>query len=133
MKYDITFHPSWWHENAGIDFTQDFFDDPKYRMECDLKMRKTLYEHFGEFGIGEKDPQKRPLLGTDLLAAGYLHSELMGCKIRYQPDNSPQVECMNLDEDTIGEIVLPDLAESTVWKRTQRQMDYLMEKFETKK
>ena len=24
MKYDITFHPSWWHKNAGVDFTQDF-------------------------------------------------------------------------------------------------------------
>lgn len=57
MKYDITFHPSWWHKNAGVDFTQDFFDDPEYRMDCDVRMRKTLYEHFGEFGIGEKDPK----------------------------------------------------------------------------
>ena len=61
MKYDITFHPSWWHDNGGIDFTQDFFDDPEYRMECDRKMRKTLYEHFGEFGIGEK-----ALVGTKI-------------------------------------------------------------------
>ena len=42
MKYDITFHPSWWHENAGVDFTQEFFDDPGYRMDCDGKMRRTL-------------------------------------------------------------------------------------------
>ncbi len=129
MKYDITFHPSWWHDNGGIDFTQDFFDDPEYRMECDRKMRKTLYEHFGEFGIGEKDPGKRPLLGTDFLAAGYLHSEIMGCKIRYQADNSPQVECMNLDEDTIGDLALPDLDRSEVWKRTQKQIEYLMENY----
>ena len=54
MKYDITFHPSWWHENAVIDFTQQFFDDPEYRMEADVKMRKTLYEHFGDLGIGER-------------------------------------------------------------------------------
>ena len=72
IPYGITFHPTWWHENAGIDFSQPFFDDFEYRMEADVKMRKTLYEHFGSFGIGEKDPQRRPLLGTDLLAAGYL-------------------------------------------------------------
>ena len=130
MKYDITFHPSWWHENAGIDFTQQFFDDPEYRMEADIKMRRTLYEHFGDLGIGEKDPQKRPLLGTDLLAAGYLLSELMGCGIRYQADNSPQVECMDLDEDSIDQIQVPDLDTSEVWQRTQKQIDYLLEKYD---
>lgn len=125
MKYDITFHPSWWHEYAGVNFTQEFFDDPEYRMECDIRMRKTLYEHFGEYGIGEKDPQKRPLLGTDLLAAGYLLSEIMGCGIRYEPDNSPQVICRNLDEDSIGDIKAPDLDSNEVWGRTQKQIDYL--------
>ena len=44
MQYDITFHPSWWHKNVGICFSQEFFDDPGYRMECDIKMRKALYE-----------------------------------------------------------------------------------------
>lgn len=129
MKYDITFHPSWWHEYAGVDFTQDFFDEPEYRMECDVKMRKTLYEYFGDYGIGEKEPKKRPLLGTDLLAAGYLHSELMGCAIRYQADNSPQVECRNLDEDSIEDVEVPDLDSSPVWERTRKQIEYLQEKY----
>ncbi|MBO5197589.1 MAG: hypothetical protein J6B85_03600 [Lachnospiraceae bacterium] len=129
MKYDITFHPSWWYKNAGIRFTQDFFDEPEYRMECDVKMRKALYEHFGAFGLGEKEPKKRPLLGTDLLAAGYLLSELMGCEIRYQEDNSPQVICRELDEETIAEVEEPDLNTSPVWARTQKQIDYLLEKY----
>lgn len=129
MRYDITFHPSWWHKNAGVDFTQEFFDDPRYRIECDVRMRKTLYEHFGDYGIGEKEPKRRPLLGTDLLAAGYLHSEILGCRIRFQADNSPQVECLNLDEDAIGEVKVPNLDESPVWAGIQKQMDYLKERF----
>lgn len=129
MRYDITFHPSWWHEYAGVDFTQEFFDNPEYRMDCDISMRKALYEHFGGYGVGEKDPKKRPLLGTDLLAAGYLHSEIMGCGIRYQADNSPQVECMNLDEDSIAGVEVPDLDQSEVWARTQKQITYLQEKY----
>lgn len=129
MKYDITFHPSWWHAHAGIDFTRDFFDNPQYRMECDLKMRRTLYEHFGDFGLGEKDPVMRPLLGTDLLAAGYLYSELMGCQVKYQADNSPQVICRDLDEDEISDIYAPKLETSEVWQRTQNQIDYLLDKF----
>lgn len=129
MKYDITFHPSWWHKNAGVDFTQEFFDDPEYRMECDLKMKKALYEHFGEYGLGEKDPKKRPLLGSDFLAAGYLYSEILGCEIRYEKDTSPQVMSRNLDEDEITEIKAPDLAANPVWQRTQKQIDYLLEKY----
>lgn len=129
MKYDITFHPSWWHAHAGIEFTREFFDDPQYRMECDIKMRRTLYDHFGEYGLGEKAPLMRPLLGTDLLAAGYLYSELMGCEVKYQADNSPQIICRDLDEDEIGEIYAPELETSEVWQRTQMQIDYLLDRF----
>lgn len=129
MKYDVTFHPSWWHKNVGIDFTQDFFDDPEYRMDCDVKMRRALYDHFGAYGLGEKDPQKRPLLGTDLLAAGYLHSQIMGCDIIYQADNSPQVVCKKIDAEEITGIHAPKLEESPVWQATQKQIDYLLEKY----
>lgn len=129
MKYDITFHPSWWHKNVGICFSQEFFDDPRYRMECDIKMRKALYERFGEYGIGEKNPKRRPLLGTDLLAAGYLYSELLGCQILYQEDNSPQVLCRNLDEEDMEEIQTPDLSKSEVWNRTKRQIEYFQREF----
>lgn len=129
MKYDVTFHPSWWHKYAGVDFTQEFFDEPEYRMECDLKMKKALYNHFGDYGLGEKEPRKRPLLGTDFLAAGYLYSEILGCEIRYEKDTSPQVLSRNLDEDEIGEIKAPNLDENPVWQRTQKQIDYLLEKY----
>ena len=129
IPFDITFHPSWWHENAGIDFSAPFFDDPHVRIESDLKMRRALYDHFGEYGIGEKDPVPRPLLGTDLLAAGYLYSELMGCEIIYQPDNSPQVVCRNLDAEDIADVEVPDLDTSPVWGRMQRQIDALRSEY----
>lgn len=129
IPYDITFHPKWWNKHVGICFSQEFFDDPKYRIDCDIKMRKALYDRFGEFGIGEKDPKARPLLGTDYLAAGYLHSQLMGCDIVYQEDNSPQVVCMELDEDTIEGIKAPDLETSPIWQNTKKQIEYLMDTY----
>lgn len=129
MPFDITFHPSWWHKNAGIDFSQPFFDDPLYRIECDKAMRLHLYERFGELGLGEKAPNDRPLLGTDLLAAGYLHSELMGCSVLYQPDNSPQVVCRHLDPDQAATLTAPNLDRSEIWQRTQRQIDWLLARY----
>ncbi|MCL2344151.1 MAG: hypothetical protein FWC62_09730 [Firmicutes bacterium] len=128
IKYGITFHPKWWNKNAGIDFSQPFFDDPAYRMDCDVRMRGCLYEHFGDLGVGEKAPEPRPLLGTDLLAAGYLYSELLGCKIVYEPDDSPKVVSPGLQADEISKIKAPDLDESPVWARTQRQIDWLLSK-----
>lgn len=129
VPFDITFHPSWWHKNAGIDFTQDFFDEPEYRMECDVKMRRALYDCFGQYDIGEKEPQKRPLLGTDLLAAGYLHSQLMGCEIIYAADNSPQVVCRELDTEQLAEIAAVPLTQRPAWAATQKQITYLSEKY----
>ena len=126
IPYDITFHPSWWHRNAGIDFSQPFFDDYRYRMDCDVKMRRALYDHFGAYGIGEKAPRPRPLLGTDLLAAGYLYSELMGCAVIYQSDNSPQVICRNLSAEDLDEVKAPDLDHDPVWARTQKQIDGML-------
>lgn len=129
MEYDITFHPSWWYKNAGICFSQEFFDDPEYRMDCDMKMRRTLYDHFGAYGFGEKNPQKRPILGTDLLAAGYLYSEMLGCEVIYKEDNSPQVICRELDEEQIDEVEVHDLSQNSVWKKTEKQITYLLEKY----
>jgi hypothetical protein len=129
MKYDITFHPSWWHKNAGIEFTQDFFDEPKYRMEADVKMRRCLYDHFGDYGLGEKKPLPRPLLGSDLLAAGYLQSEIMGCEIRYAPNDSPQVICRDFDEDNIADVSLPELDSNLVWQKTLKQIEWLQDNY----
>lgn len=129
MKYDITFHPSWWHKYAGIEFTREFFEDPEYRMECDVKMRKVLFEHFGEFGIGEESPSKRPILGSDLLAAGYFHSALAGCEIIYSKDNSPQVKCMELSDEDLEDIHIGDYKNHELYKNMVWQVDYLKEKY----
>jgi hypothetical protein len=51
IPYDITFHPKWWHKNAGVSFDKEFFFDNDYRIEADIRMRRILYEKFGEFGV----------------------------------------------------------------------------------
>ena len=71
MEYDITFHPGWWHKNYGICFGGEFWLDPRVRIGADIKMRRALYERFGRYGLGEKTPAERPLVGTRYLAAGF--------------------------------------------------------------
>lgn len=129
MRYDVAFHPSWFHKHAGVDFSQPFWDDPQTRIKADITMRRTLWEKFGRFGLGEENPQPRPLLGSDELACGYLFSEMLGCEIRYKPDDSPQVVCARLDDDACFALEAPDFETSGVWRRTQEQIDALRARF----
>lgn len=123
-KKDVTFHPGWWHRHCGVDFDKRFFDDPEYRIACDVKMRKLLYEKFGDYGIGEANPQPRPILGSDLIASGYLYSELLGCDIRYSKDAPPEVISNEL---VLEEFV--NLKAQPAWKKVEEQVEWLMKHY----
>lgn len=125
LRYEICYHPSWWHKTAGIDFSETFWYDPEARIKADMVMRRVLFEKFGEFGLGEENPQPRPLLGSDHTACGFLFSEMLGCKVLYAADDSPQVICANLDDDEAFALQVPDFDTNPVWQKTQTQLDYL--------
>lgn len=129
VPVDVTFHPSWWHANAGVDFNEEFFTEPEYRIEADIKMRKTLYEKFGDAGLGEKHPAPRPIVGSDLIASGYLFSQLMGCKVNFYDGAPPEVICANLSDEEALSLKAPDLANNALWKQTTDQFEYLKGKF----
>ncbi|MBQ8954145.1 MAG: hypothetical protein IJ048_08520 [Clostridia bacterium] len=126
---DVTFHPSWWHKNVGVDFDERFFFDAPWRVEADRAMRRTLYDRFGEYGIGEKDPAPRPILFSDLIASGFLYSQLLGCEVKFAPDDAPQVCCAELDDDQAASLTAPNLDESPLWQKVARQIDYLEKRF----
>jgi len=126
---DVTFHPSWWNKYAGIEFDEKFFYDAEYRWEADIIMRRTLYELFGEYGLGEKNPQARPILFSDLIASGFFHSQLLGCNVVYSKDNAPVVVGANLSEEQIGALMAPDLDKHELWQKVQKQIAYFIKRF----
>ena len=129
QNYDVTFHPSWWNKYAGIEFDEKFWFDAAYRMEADRAMRRTLYDHFGEFGIGEKDPKARPILFSDLLACGFLYSQLLGCDVVFRKDDAPQVLPARMTEEQLQKLTAPDLDAHPLWQKVQCQIDSLMARF----
>ena len=126
---DITFHPSWWYKHTGVEFDEKFWFDADYRTEADIAMRRKLFEYFGDFGIGEENPSPRPNLLSDLLACGFLYSQILGCEIQFSKDDAPQVLPAKLTEDQIRSLQVPDLDRHPVWQKVQRQVDVYMEKF----
>lgn len=93
LPADIVLHPSWWLENEGITFDEDFFYDPNKRVESEQHMEQALFERWGEYGLGSDRDKKIPLIGAVHLAAGFLVSEMLGCKVRYRENAAPQVLC----------------------------------------
>lgn len=91
LPVEVVFHPSWWHRHAGIEFDPDFFYDPRRRVEDERKMERVLYERFGDLGLGEDRDCDLAVIGPVHNAAGYLLSEMLGCRVEYQADAPPQV------------------------------------------
>ncbi len=91
LPVEVVFHPSWWHRHAGIVFDEDFFYHPVRRVEAERKMEQVLHEKLGEFGLGGDRGRDMPVVGAVHNAAGYLLSEMLGCRVDYLPDSSPQV------------------------------------------
>ncbi len=91
LPAEVVFHPSWWHKQAGISFDEDFFYDPRRRVEDERRMERVLGERFGDLGLGEDRDRDLAVVGPVHNAAGYLLSEMLGCRLEYREDTPPQV------------------------------------------
>ncbi len=121
---DVTFHPSWWNRH-GFGFEERFFSDPKYRIATDREMRRVLYEHFGEYGIGDKEPQPRPILDSDLLAGEYLQSQMLGCQVDFSHENLPYVHPLELSDSAAAALSAPSLENCAAWRDCANQLSWL--------
>lgn len=91
LPVEVVFHPSWWHKHAGISFDEDFFYHPARRVDDERLMEKVLYERFGDLGLGEDRGRDLPAVGAVHNAAGFLLSEMLGCRVEYKPNAPPLV------------------------------------------
>lgn len=125
LPVDIVLGPAWWHHHEGISFDEDFFYHPAKRVEAERQMERVLYERFGRYGLGEDHDKLLPIVGPVHLAAGYLISEMLGCRVQYSADAPPQVTPRNLDRLDVS----ADAAfRSPAFKRTERLFDALRER-----
>jgi len=97
LPVDVVLHPSWWHRHEGITFDRDFFYHPARRVEAERRMEQVLYDRWGQFGLGECRAADVPWIGPVHLAAGYLTSEMLGCRVDYFEDAPPQVIPAEID------------------------------------
>jgi len=126
LPVEVVFHPSWWFRHAGLSFDEDFFYHPVRRVEAERKMDQVLNEKFGDFGLGELRDKDLPVIGAVHNAAGYLISEMLGCRVEYRQDNSPLVIPANREDLTID---VDGAFSSFGFRRLQRLMETLKGRF----
>ena len=54
IPIELVFNPNWWYQTVGISFEESFYFDPATRITNDVRMRRVLYERFGEIGLGKQ-------------------------------------------------------------------------------
>lgn len=122
LPVDIVLAPDWWNKHAEICFDEDYFYHPLKRVETEQKQEKVLYDRWGRFGLGSKEPEAKPVIGAVHLAAGFLLQEMVGCEVKYIEDGPPTVAQAKNDELSIN---VEKAFESEAFKRFEKMTQSL--------
>ncbi len=125
LPLELVFNPHWWHRTAGISFDEPFYLDIETRQQADIVMRRMLHQRFGELGLGEAEPQPRPIIGSQHVAGGFVIPALLGAKIRFSADAAPQPYPLHLTPQQVEDFAIPDFHSAWPMKQLIAQMDAL--------
>ena len=126
IPVEFVFNPNWWFRNFGISFDRRFYFDREARIANDLLMRRALYERFG---LGEPDPQPRPVIGSMHVAGGFVVPALLGVDIHFAANEAPWQVSSNLSREQVLALKAPELESTWPMSDLIRQMDSLQKEF----
>lgn len=120
----VGFYPDWWHKNYGISFGREYYFDADYRVDCQGKMQKHLYDRFGDVGLGNKNPEPKPIItfGMVMLPA------IFGCEIIFKDDALPWAMPLNLSKEECDKLTMPELSTASPMKEVLEQVTHLKSK-----
>ena len=121
----VGFYPDWFWSHYAISFDRKYYFDPETRVEARMEMDKRLHERFGDVGLGDPNPKPTPIVTAGMITL----PAVFGCEIVYQDDAIPWAVPLNLSEDEVRKLEVPDLLSS--WPMTEwiKQIDYLKRKY----
>lgn len=133
LPFEVVFNPNWWHRTAGIRFERPFYFDAAMRVANDLAMRRVLYQRFGDIGLGEADPQPRPVAGSLHVAGGFVIAALLGAEISFSAGEAPQALPVHWTAEQIDGLEKPDFRVTSPmrqiiadWDALEAQYGYLV-------
>lgn len=129
LPLELVFNPNWWHHTAGISFDEPFYLDVETRIRNDVTMRRVLYERYGDLGMGQADPQPRPVVGSLHVAGGFVIPALLGAQIVFTADAAPQPKPVGLSPSQIDILEKPDFRETWPMNRLIADTELLEARF----
>ncbi|MBI4789976.1 MAG: hypothetical protein HY782_23325 [Chloroflexi bacterium] len=129
LPLELVFNPNWWYHTAGIAFDENFYLDAATRIKNDVTMRRVLHERYGALGLGEANPQPRPIIGSLHVAGGFCIPALLGARIRFGANAAPQPEPMHLTLEQIKALEMPDWRNQWPMKQLIADMDSLQAQY----
>jgi len=126
VPVEIVFNPNWWFRNYGIAFDEAFYFDREVRVRNDVTMRRALH---GRFGIGEPDPQPRPVVGSMHVAGGFVLPALFGVEIRFTAGQAPSPAPANVGADEVLALRPPAIQETWPMQNWIADMDAFEREF----
>ncbi len=129
LPVELVFNPNWWQSAAGISFDESFYLDAATRIQNDVTMRRVLHERYGALGLGEANPQPRPIIGSLHVAGGFVIPALLGAHIRFDANAAPQPEPIHLTPAQIDSFEKPDWRNAWPMNRLIADMDALEKQY----
>ncbi len=121
----VGFYPDWFNKHYGISFGKEYYFDPEVRIEARMEMDKRLHERFGDVGLGSPKPEPKPLITFGMV----MLPSIFGCEIIYKDDALPWAMPLNLSNDEIMKLEVPDIFNSHPMTEMIGQIKYLKEKY----
>jgi uroporphyrinogen-III decarboxylase len=129
LPVELIVNPNWWNHAAGISFDESFYLDAETRIQNDVIMRRVLHERFGDMGLGEPDPQPRPVIGSPYVAGGFVVPALLGAEIKFELAAAPQPHAIHLTREQIEALEKPIFRELWPMRQIIEDMDKLEARF----
>jgi uroporphyrinogen-III decarboxylase len=125
VRLQTGFYADWFHKHYGISFNKKYYLDPETRIESRMAMDKALYERFGDVGLGDPNPKPKPIITAGMVTL----PAIFGCEVVFEDEALPWAMPMNLSEDKVMKLQVPDILNT--WPMTEwiKQMDYLKKKY----
>ena len=121
----VGFYPDWFYQQYGISFGREYYFDPETRVETRMEIDKRLYERFGDVGLGDANPKPKPLITFGMV----MLPSIFGCEIVYDDGALPWAMPLNLSEDEVMKLRVPDIFNSYPMTDVIKQIDYLKDKY----
>ena len=122
MRAEAGFNPSWFHKFCGIEFLEQWHQDPEYRLRCHHTMAAEIKRRFPGYNIGGVLDDAPPDLLTGTFGAGIVDM-LFGRAMRYFPDKWPVPVGEPLTDEEADSLAVPDLNNSELFQSVLAQLD----------